>query len=55
MSMKDGKREYQVVWIQHGMRYVRKFYTEYRARELTYILMEDDNVPKRDIQIVHQP
>ena len=55
MSVKDKKREYQVVWIQYGMRYVRHFYTEYRARELSYILMDKDNIPERDIQIVHQP
>lgn len=55
MSVKDKKRDYQVVWIQHGMRYVRKFYTEYAAQNLAFTLQEKDKVSKRDIQIVYQP
>ena len=49
MSMKDGKREYRVDWIELGSLYSRWYYKEADAKNYAFKLKND----QAEIAIVH--
>jgi len=50
--MKDCKRDYLVVWIEDGTRYVRQYYKESDAKNLAFKLIHDVGIYEPDVQVI---
>ena len=55
MSMKDGKREYRVDWIELGSLYSRWYYKEADAKNLAFKLKNDPEIDAENVMVSHNP
>ena len=51
MSIKDGKRDYHVIWIEHGMRRFREYYRKNDAINFAIKIIHD-GIYHKDVQVV---
>ena len=55
MSMKDGKREYRVDWIELGSLYSRWYYKQADAKNFAFKLKNDPEIDAEDVMVSHNP
>ena len=52
MTIKNSKRDYLVIWIEHDLKYTRWYYKERDAVNMAFALVHKDGIPEVDVQVV---